>query len=73
MNMTLPQGRCVHWMRDGFPACGGGRHGKRGFWQLNLGEVTCQRCVKIEQKARQKAREMAAGSVASGQSQETKS
>jgi hypothetical protein len=44
MNISLPSGRRVHWLRAGFPACGGGRHGKKGAWQLDIGEITCRRC-----------------------------
>lgn len=49
MNITLPTGGRVHWCRDGFPACGGGRHGKAGFWQLDIGSVSCKRCQRIHQ------------------------
>ena len=56
MNITLPQtGKRVHWPRAGAPACGGGRHGKKGLWQLDLSEVTCRRCVRIAQAAQRKA------------------
>ncbi len=42
-------------MREGAPRCGGGRHGKRGPWQLDMGDVTCRRCRKLEQRARSEA------------------
>jgi len=44
---ALPKGKRVHRLRDGAPRCGGGRHGKHGLWQLDLGEVTCRRCRKL--------------------------
>jgi hypothetical protein len=47
MNAMLPHGGKVHAMRDAAPRCGGGRHGKRGPWQLDMGDVTCRRCVKF--------------------------
>ncbi len=51
INISLPKGQRVHWLRDGWPACGGGRHGKKGAWQTDLGEVTCRRCVKMARAA----------------------
>jgi hypothetical protein len=51
MNISLLSARRIHWLRLGFPACGGGRHGKKGVWQLDIGEVTCQRCEKMLKKA----------------------
>ena len=47
MNAALPNGKRIHWMRDGAPRCGGGGHGKRGPWQMDLGDVTCRRCQKL--------------------------
>jgi hypothetical protein len=56
MNITLPSGqRRVHWQREGSPACGGGRHGKKGLWQLDLSEVTCRRCLCLAEAAQRKA------------------
>jgi hypothetical protein len=54
IHASLPHGRRVHWLRDGSPACGGGRHGKKGAWQTELGEVTCQRCLGIARAAAEK-------------------
>jgi len=48
MNVSIPTRWRVHWLRAGQPACGGGRHGKKGVWQLDIGEVTCKRCEKIK-------------------------
>jgi hypothetical protein len=50
MNISLPFGRRVHWLRAGFPACGGGRHGKKGAWQLDVCEVSCRRCQAMVKK-----------------------
>ncbi len=47
MNATLPTRGRVHWMRDGAPRCGGGGHGKHGPWQMDLGDVTCRRCLTL--------------------------
>ncbi len=47
MNAALPNGKRIHQMRDGAPRCGGGGHGKRGPWQMDLGDVTCRRCQKL--------------------------
>ena len=52
MNVSLPTKWRVHWLRAGQPACGGGRHGKKGAWQMDIGEVTCKRCVKMAEKAK---------------------
>jgi hypothetical protein len=54
MNVSLPARRCVHWLRAGFPACGGGRHGKKGAWQIDFVDLTCRRCIKIARAAAQK-------------------
>jgi hypothetical protein len=53
MNISLPSRQRVHWLRAGFPACGVGRHGKKGSWQLDFADVTCRRCVKIAKAATQ--------------------
>jgi hypothetical protein len=47
MNATLINGGKVHRLNDGAARCGVGRHTKRRAWQMELGEVTCQRCVKL--------------------------
>lgn len=47
MKATLPNGKRVHQMRNGAPRCGGGRHGRRGPWQMDLGDVTCRRCLTL--------------------------
>lgn len=51
MNVSLRVRGRVHWLRAGFPACGGGRHGKKGMWQIDLCDVSCRRCVKIAKAA----------------------
>ena len=51
VNVSLPTRRRVHWLREGYPACGGGRHGKKGLWQLELSELTCRRCLKLAANA----------------------
>lgn len=60
MKVALPTGKRVHHLHDGAPRCGGGRHGKRGLWQTEMSEVTCQRCMKLvahdcERESQQKA------------------
>ena len=54
MNISIPTRWRVHWLRAGQPACGGGRHGKKGAWQMDIGEVTCMRCVKMMKAAAEK-------------------
>jgi hypothetical protein len=48
MNATLINGGKVHRLHNGFARCGVGRNAKTRTWQMELGDVTCQRCVKLE-------------------------
>jgi len=48
MNATLINGGKVHRLQDGFARCGVGKNAKTRTWQMELGDVTCQRCVKLE-------------------------
>jgi hypothetical protein len=48
MNATAFEGGKVHLLTDQAARCGVGKHARRGHWQTDLGEVTCQRCVKLE-------------------------
>ena len=57
MNLSLPHRQRVHWQRAGFPACGGGRHGKHGLWQMEISEVTCRRCLKLAKAHAEKTAE----------------
>jgi hypothetical protein len=50
MNATVFEGGKVHLLTDQAARCGVGKQPKRGQWQTDLGEVTCQRCRKIEQR-----------------------
>ena len=49
MNATLTNGGKVHLLRDRAARCGVGKNSKRRQWQMELGDVTCQRCVKLKQ------------------------
>jgi hypothetical protein len=48
MNATAFDGGKVHLLTDQAARCGVGKHPKQRQWQMDLGEVTCQRCVKLE-------------------------
>lgn len=48
MNATLFNGGKVHWLRDVAARCGVGRNCKKRTWQMELGDVTCQRCVRLK-------------------------
>ena len=48
MNATAFDGGKVHRLTDQAARCGVGKHPQRRQWQIDLGEVTCQRCVKLE-------------------------
>ena len=50
MNATLINGGKVHRFSDGVARCGVGRSAKKRAWQMELGDVTCQRCVKLEKQ-----------------------
>jgi hypothetical protein len=47
MNATAFDGGKVHLLTDQAARCGVGKHPKHRQWQMDLGEVTCQRCVKL--------------------------
>jgi hypothetical protein len=48
MNATLFEGGKVHWLSGLAARCGVGKGRKRREWQMELGEVTCQRCAKAK-------------------------
>ena len=48
MNATFFNGGKVHRLNDGAARCGVGRNFKKRAWQMELGDVTCRRCVKLE-------------------------
>ena len=50
MNATLFDGGKVHRLTETVARCGVGKHAQRGHWQTDLGDVTCLRCRKIEQR-----------------------
>ncbi len=47
MNATAFDGGKVHLLTDQAARCGVGKHPRTRQWQMDLGEVTCQRCVKL--------------------------
>jgi hypothetical protein len=47
MNATACDGGKVHLLTDQAARCGVGKHTKHRQWQTDLGEVTCQRCIKL--------------------------
>jgi hypothetical protein len=57
MNATLFNGGKVHWLLDLAARCGVGKRRQRRAWQMELGAVTCLRCVKLKQ-ADEKARKV---------------
>jgi hypothetical protein len=62
MNATISKGGKVHLLTDKVARCGVGKHSQRRQWQTDLGEVTCQRCVKLtEADGRKKAQETQKG------------
>lgn len=48
MNAALFNGGKVHLLTDQVARCGVGKHSTHRQWQTDLGEMTCQRCVKLE-------------------------
>jgi len=50
MNATLFNGGKVHRMLEGVARCGVGKRRQRAQWQMELGDVTCRRCVKLNEK-----------------------
>ena len=49
MNATLINGGKVHQVNNGATRCGVGKRRAPVQWQMELGEVTCGRCVKLAQ------------------------
>ena len=47
MNAALFNGGKVHLLTDKVARCGVGKHSQHSQWQMDLGEVTCQRCLKL--------------------------
>lgn len=47
MNASFIEGGKVHRLRDTGARCGVGKPVQRGHWQMELGEVTCQRCGRL--------------------------
>lgn len=47
MNATAFEGGKVHLLRDQAARCGVGKPPKHSQWQIELGEVTCRRCVRL--------------------------
>ena len=50
MNATAFDGGKVHLLTERAARCGVGKSPKHSQWQIELGEVTCRRCRKIEQR-----------------------
>ena len=55
MNATAFNGGKVHLLTDQAARCGVGKHAQYKQWQTDLGEVTCQRCIKLVKSDGQKA------------------
>jgi hypothetical protein len=51
MNATLFDGGKVHRLLDRAAQCGVGKSRQRRDWQMDLGEVTCRRCVNSLRRA----------------------
>ena len=47
MNATAFDGGKVHLLADQAARCGVGKPPKHRPWQIDLGEVTCRRCVRL--------------------------
>jgi hypothetical protein len=47
MNATAFDGGKVHLLADQAARCGVGKPPKQRPWQIDLGEVTCRRCVRL--------------------------
>jgi len=57
MNATLFNGGKVHLVVNDATRCGVAKGRKSIQWQTELGEVTCRRCVKLNEKdGRKRAR-----------------
>ena len=50
MNATLFDGGKVHRLLGLAARCGVGKRRSRRAWQMELGAVTCLRCVRFKQK-----------------------
>jgi len=50
MNATLMNGGKVHLVINDATRCGVAKGRKSIQWQMELGEVTCRRCVKLNEK-----------------------
>ena len=48
MKATLFNGSKVHRVRDDVARCGVSKSRRNVEWQMEFGNVTCQRCVKME-------------------------
>ena len=51
MNATAFNGGKIHLLTEQAARCGVGKHPKYRQWQMDLGEVTCRRCVRLESVA----------------------
>jgi hypothetical protein len=47
MNATLINGGKVHQVNNGATRCGVGKRRTSVQWQMELGDVTCGRCVRL--------------------------
>ena len=47
MKATLINGGKVHRLFDAGARCGVGKSRRHVPWQMDLGEVSCQRCVRL--------------------------
>ena len=48
MNATAFEGGKVHLLTELAARCGVGKHAPRSQWQMDLGDVTCRRCVRFQ-------------------------
>jgi len=54
MNATLFEGGKVHRLNGDTARCGVGKRHQRRHWQMDLDEVTCQRCIRVIEQPRNK-------------------
>jgi len=47
MNATIINGGKVHRLTKQAARCGVGKQARHCQWQMDLGEVTCRRCVRL--------------------------
>lgn len=47
MNASACEGGKVHLLTEQAARCGVGKPPRHGRWQMELGEVTCRRCVRL--------------------------